>query len=116
MKYEFNARKVKEDCVQWIREWFADNGEKCNAIIGLSGGKDLITLKPLRKGYQIHHRNLDEKQYQNLREDWFLPCNNLTHKVIHWLYTYFQKDEEISDRLKAEMLKMKEINGGRNGD
>lgn len=82
----------------------------------LSGGKDLITLKPLRKGYQIHHRNLDERQYQNLREDWFLPCNNLTHKVLHWLYTYFQKDEGIIDRLKAEMLKMKEINGGRNGD
>lgn len=76
----------------------------------LSGGKDLITLKPLRKGFQIHHMNLDEKQYQNLREDWFLPCNNLTHKVIHWLFTYYQKDEGIIDRLKAEMEKMKEIN------
>lgn len=34
-----------------------------------AGGKDLVTLKPLRKGYQIHHMNLDEKQYENLRED-----------------------------------------------
>lgn len=49
MKYEFNAKQVKEDCVQWIREWFADNGEKCNAIIGLSGGKDSAIVAALCK-------------------------------------------------------------------
>lgn len=36
----FNASKVKEDLIQWIRNWFDANGDGCNAIIGISGGKD----------------------------------------------------------------------------
>lgn len=36
----FDAEKVKNDCVNWIREFFDKNGKGCNAIIGISGGKD----------------------------------------------------------------------------
>ena len=36
----FDAVKVKNDCVQWIRDWFEVNGKGCNAVIGISGGKD----------------------------------------------------------------------------
>lgn len=36
----FDATRVKNECVEWIRRWFAENGEGCNAIIGISGGKD----------------------------------------------------------------------------
>lgn len=36
----FDAIKVKNDCVQWIRDWFEVNGKGCNAVIGISGGKD----------------------------------------------------------------------------
>ncbi len=36
----FNAEKVKNDCVQWIRDFFEANGKGCNAVIGISGGKD----------------------------------------------------------------------------
>lgn len=36
----FNAEKVKNDCVEWIQEWFKKNGNGCNAIVGISGGKD----------------------------------------------------------------------------
>ena len=36
----FDAVKVKNDCVQWIRDWFKVNGTRCNAVIGISGGKD----------------------------------------------------------------------------
>ena len=74
------------------------------------GGVDLITGHKLRKGFQVHHRNLDESQYQNLREDWFICINNQTHEFLHWLYRYYVKDEAIIDRIKAEMQKMKEIN------
>ena len=37
---EFNASAVKDKCVQWIRSWFESNGSGCNAVIGISGGKD----------------------------------------------------------------------------
>lgn len=36
----FDALKVKNDCVNWIREFFEENGKDCNAVVGISGGKD----------------------------------------------------------------------------
>ena len=36
----FDAEKVKDACVQWIRDWFGENGKGCNAVVGISGGKD----------------------------------------------------------------------------
>jgi len=36
----FNAAKVKEELIEWIRDYFEQNGKDCNAVIGLSGGKD----------------------------------------------------------------------------
>ncbi len=36
----FDAVKVKDECVQWIREFFEQNGPDCNAVLGISGGKD----------------------------------------------------------------------------
>lgn len=36
----FDARSTKEQCVQWIRDFFRENGEGCNAVLGISGGKD----------------------------------------------------------------------------
>ena len=36
----FCAEKVKNDCVAWIREFFEQNGKGCNAVVGISGGKD----------------------------------------------------------------------------
>lgn len=36
----FDAVKVKNDCVQWIRDFFEENGKGCNAVVGISGGKD----------------------------------------------------------------------------
>ncbi len=36
----FNAEKVKNDCVLWIRDFFEKNGPGCNAVVGISGGKD----------------------------------------------------------------------------
>lgn len=38
--YNFNAEKVKNDCVQWIRGFFEKSGKGCNAVVGISGGKD----------------------------------------------------------------------------
>ena len=36
----FDAVKVKNDCVEWIRSFFRENGADSPAIIGISGGKD----------------------------------------------------------------------------
>ncbi|MBE6790650.1 MAG: NAD(+) synthase [Clostridia bacterium] len=36
----FDALKVKDACVLWIRDFFEKNGKGCNAVLGISGGKD----------------------------------------------------------------------------
>ena len=37
---KFNTKKVTEQLIQGIRDWFEKNGKGCNACVGLSGGKD----------------------------------------------------------------------------
>ncbi len=36
----FDAQKATNATVNWVREWFENNGPGCNAIVGISGGKD----------------------------------------------------------------------------
>lgn len=38
--YEFDAAKTKDEIITWIRNYFRKNGPGCNAVIGISGGKD----------------------------------------------------------------------------
>ena len=38
--YNFDARSELNKCVEWTRQWFDENGKGCNAVIGMSGGKD----------------------------------------------------------------------------
>ena len=40
VEYKFNPKVERENIVKWIQGWFDKNGKGCNAIIGLSGGKD----------------------------------------------------------------------------
>ena len=35
-----NPTKVKNELVEWIRSYFAENGPRASAVIGISGGKD----------------------------------------------------------------------------
>ncbi len=44
---KFNAPAVKNAVVAWIRDWFTANGDGCNAIIGISGGKDSSVVAAL---------------------------------------------------------------------
>lgn len=36
----FDAEKIKNDLIRWIRDYFSVNGDDCCAVIGISGGKD----------------------------------------------------------------------------
>jgi len=44
---EFNVKKVKDEVVEWIRDFFKENGDGCNAIVGISGGKDSSVVAAL---------------------------------------------------------------------
>ena len=34
----FEAEKIKNACVEWIRDFFEKNVPGCNALVGISGG------------------------------------------------------------------------------
>lgn len=43
----FQVEKVTNSVVEWIRDWFEINGKGCNAVIGISGGKDSSVVAAL---------------------------------------------------------------------
>ena len=43
----FDVKKATENVVDWIRDWFESNGKGCNAVIGISGGKDSSVVAAL---------------------------------------------------------------------
>lgn len=45
--YIFNAKKAADACIEWIQDWFNENGKGCNAVIGISGGKDSTVVAAL---------------------------------------------------------------------
>lgn len=44
---EFDAKKVKDEIIIWIRNWFNSNGKDCVAVVGISGGKDSSVVAAL---------------------------------------------------------------------
>ncbi len=43
----FDAVRTKDACVAWIRQFFEENGPGCNAVLGISGGKDSSVVAAL---------------------------------------------------------------------
>ena len=44
---EFDVKKATAGAIEWIRNWFEINGKGCNAVIGISGGKDSSVVAAL---------------------------------------------------------------------
>lgn len=43
----FNVEKITKEAITWIQNWFEENGKNCNAIVGVSGGKDSSVVAAL---------------------------------------------------------------------
>ena len=42
-----NVKERTEDLIRWIKDWFETNGKGCNAVVGISGGKDSLIAAAL---------------------------------------------------------------------
>lgn len=72
-------------------------------------GIDPITKKKLCKGSNLHHRNLNADEYENIENtDDFVMMNHATHEALHWIYRYYKTDKEILTRIKEELDKWHE--------
>ena len=43
----FDAKRVKDEIVEWITDWFEENGNGCKAVVGVSCGKDSSVVAAL---------------------------------------------------------------------
>ena len=43
----FDAKRVKDEIVEWITTWFEENDNGCKAVVGVSGGKDSSVVAAL---------------------------------------------------------------------
>ena len=69
---------------------------------------DFITKKPLRKGFQVHHLDLNENNYKDLNPLNFVTVNKNSHKIIHEIYRYDWR--MILDNLRIVFEQMDKLN------
>lgn len=43
----FDAKKIKDEIILWIQDFFDNNGPTCNAVVGISGGLDSSVVATL---------------------------------------------------------------------
>ena len=72
--------------------------------------KDIITGKPLRKGYNVHHLDMSAENYDKLIEENFIALNVQSHDALHFLFRYYQNDKDILEKFKEVLDKMVELN------
>lgn len=113
----FNAVEVKDKCVEWIRDFFDKNGKDCNAVVGISGGKDssvvaALCVEALGKdrviGVLMPNHIQDDIEYshmlcehlgiKNYTVDVGLAIDNLLNN-IHYRVT----DVEVSSQTKINL-------------
>lgn len=70
-------------------------------------GIDLITLKKLSAGCNLHHLDQRECNYDKIDDPGrFILLNKLSHKAVHWIFVYYVKDKGVLDRLKDVLDEM----------
>lgn len=79
-------------------------------IFDKQNGKDFITGKPLRKGYNVHHLDMSAENYGQLIDENFIALNKQTHDALHFLFRYYQNDKDILEKFKQVLDKMVELN------
>ncbi len=42
-----DVKRITDECILWIRDFFEKNGNGCNAVVGISGGKDSSVVAAL---------------------------------------------------------------------
>ena len=112
---DFNSHIAAEMCVEWIRDWFENNGNGCKAVIGISGGKDssvvaALCVKALGKervfGVLMPNGEQADINYANELCE-FLGINNVTINIESFYDTAIAK---ISDALETALSEQTTIN------
>lgn len=113
----FDAKTVKNELVQWIRDFFEKNGNDCNAVVGISGGKDSSVVAALcvealgkdriigvlmpnhiQDDIQFSHMLCEHLGIKNYTVDVGLAIDDLLNNIHHRV-----TDVEISNQTKINL-------------
>lgn len=112
---KFDVEKVTKDIILWIREFFDKNGNGCNAVIGISGGKDSSVVAALCVAALGNDRVIGVLMPQNTQSDIldsYKLCDHLGIKnyVVDIGTTVDSLLSIINYRTDFEISKQTEIN------
>lgn len=70
---------------------------------------DYVTKQPLTRSWNLHHLDLRNKNYTNISDTRrFLPLNERTHEIVHWLYPLWLNNRRVMSRLEDVFRRMDE--------
>lgn len=99
--------KESEKVIEWIKQYFKDNGKDCNAIIGISGGCDssvtaALLVKALGKDRVIGVLMPNGDQYDIDCSYKLVKFLDIKHYVININKPYLELTNEIDNKLKID--------------
>ena len=99
--------KESEKVIEWIKQYFKDNGKDCNAIIGISGGCDssvtaALLVKALGKDRVIGVLMPNGDQYDIDCSYQLVKFLDIKHYVININKPYLELTNEIDNKLKID--------------
>ena len=99
--------KESEKVIEWIKQYFKDNGKDCNAIIGISGGCDssvtaALLVKALGKDRVIGVLMPNGDQYDIDCSYQLVKFLDIKHYVININKPYLELTNEIDTKLKID--------------
>lgn len=114
---EFDVKKVHENLVKWIRDWFDKNGKGCTAVLGMSGGKDsticaALLAEALGKDRVIgvampdHNQGLNDADkicaYLGIKYVFF-PIFDTTRDIKTTFKYYASKNDNLSEQAEQNL-------------
>lgn len=101
---EFNALKIKNEIVEWIREWFSRNGKGCNAIVGISGGKDSSIVAALCVEALGKDRVIGILMPNNVQEDIDVALDLVEYlKIKHYVVNINVANDYIVNKVEESL-------------
>ena len=112
--YKFDVAETTKQCVEWIRKFFKENGPECNAVIGISGGKDSSVVAALCVEALGNDRVIGVLMPNGMQQDInmaYLLCDHLKIKnytvniedSVNGLYDNWPIELEVSEQTKINL-------------
>ncbi len=112
--YSFDTVAAKNECVNWIRNFFEETGTGCNAVVGISGGKDSSIVAALCVEALGKDRVIGVLMPNGVQHDInmaYLLCNHLgirhfevnIHDAVQGVYDAWPKDLPMTEQTKINL-------------